>query len=1304
MIETKIYLYDSLQVDYKGTDYSANVLAGDSWADDLTETLDIAELTLVGLPFSEEFDPTTKFIVELWDTKVNPEAPYEVLSLAVAEDVVSQPILSDNNYFNHSISFNEASVISQGRIVDNCSETFKLKDVNINDETIYNTSAGAKLIKKPSATSDAICAYMETNSLVRHSETIRYKRKFSWVFTEEYLQPTDPNYGQASAWDNVKKYIPVSGGENIVLPIPLLATQFGAKDSTSYESHKNLCSVELNVYESSDGVEWAEMTGLSRTINPCSANTRENNWQADWRLAERINNAALTKGYGINRAYGLSGEMREYYKKFAEYDLSMSSRFVTIPLQSNKQYCVIVKPKFFTTTLQELGNYKEEHLGMTNRLYGDPTNMYYPESYAFSDAMFSIVSGYVRSANNSSQQIILPTIENDTGMPMLKMQFSTFVAGSNVSTFLKSAPALSAYDLFRDALLKSQTTYKERGVYIKDTPLAYYCNPNDIGTLQNTEIIESSFNQKNLWEILLEIGKYIHAIPYIEFGEDDRFVVKWRYLGQPEQFENKSQTISIFNSRSIENYVGALDSYVTNMVQRGAQIEEWVAPKSESNDYLVYNDVAVIKTEKPIIELLSLKFKCINDGIGYSKSSTIWDITDNVFEHNIYELLDVSASIIPNKGLGVYYNLGENIIRGLNYQLPSVNTGAGETEYAIKRIIGQNIMSGNPSGWKNIKINDFVFNVIYRTKEDVRSEQSRPDLRKYLINSKYENIPHHKQFNNQQDKMVDSVKFGNQVYGKLIKTGNTEYKTTEWNDNLYDLKKAGQLINIRGNIYYVARAEHTFFQDHIITEITYSKDYNKLSEIIGIPSEPRFFEISEQSNVDRQTLINLPLILTTRNTSVTRSITEAGCAYLKNLLFGTKAYPKYALTQFKNDIDNPDSTLGLAQFEKEFIHPISAYSMRNTLSLKWAMKDNFSAGDSVEDTTPPISTPIDSVYSKLIPQQYTDQYGRADLLDFVVIEDIDNTLLTKDTIKNFPKSPYRFFPSTEMLQDYGHGTSFGTLYYKNKRTDANYTEITLGTGYFEVNDSPNDGGDIVDSAYNSITNNGSDLYIGCYFVLDNGSKYALFAAIDYNPETYSLIFERVMVGDTYQDIQNLINKKSIEDLYNENRLLFLSDDIAFYISQEFGSNTHGLALVKDNRERIMINLNLQMLTDSDRFVLSGHLWQQNKDTVRVALLSEEVSKIVNNTIPSSIIVDTYTPIFSPHTSMISIKIGDVLSGVADLSNIKAIALVTDAHPAVGSNQETYFIVARNVDGLTDAEKRQDWSIGDINPTTDFKRQ
>ena len=1296
MIETKVYLYDSSKSDYKGTDYSANVLAGNGWADDLTETLDIASLTLVGLPFSEEFDPTTKFIVELWDTNVNNEFPYETLCLAVEEDVVSQPVLSDDHYFNHSISFNEASVIAQGRVVDNCSETFELKNVNINDESVYNPNAMADGKIIPSATNDSVCAYRETTHLIfSHSENITFKRKFSWVFTEEYLQPTDPNYGQASAWGDVKMYIPISGGEQVKLPIPLLGTQFGAKDSADYESHVNLCSVEVKVYESSDGVEWSEMTALSKVVNPCSSNIRENDWQTDWRLTERINSPANTKGYGINRAYGLSGEMREYYKKYAKYDVTMGDRFVTIPLQADKQYCVIVAPKITSTSLYELGTHEEQHIGMSNRLLGDPENNYYTFSYAFSSAHLSPVSGLVLSNNNSSQAIIAPTIQDETGMPMLKMQFSTFVAGSNVSAFLKSAPALSAYDLFRDALLKSQTTKKVVGTYIKDTPLAYYCDPNDIGIMQNTEIIESSFNQKNLWEILLEVGKYIHAIPYIEFGEDDRFVVRWRYLGQPDQYEDKGHRISIFNSRSIENYVGALNSYVTNMVQRGAQIEEWIAPKSESDDYLVYNDVVVLQTAKPIIELLKLEF-------GLSGSSTLYNITDNIFEHNVYELLAVVDTVVPNKGLGIYYNLGENVIRGLNYQLPAANAGAPEREYAIKRIMGK-AMGMPQANWKDIKVNDYVFKVTYRTKEEVRSEQSRPDLRKYLINSKYERVPHHKQFNNQQDKMVDSVKFGNQTYGKLIKTGNTEYKTTEWNDNLYDLKKSGQLINIRGNIYYVARAEHSFFQDHIISEITYSKDYNKLSEIIGIPSEPRFFEISEQSQVDRHVSFNHFLCVHTEDLpSVENPEDERPMFYLdgtslKNLLFGNVAYPKYALIQIKNDIDNPSPEQGLSLFSKDFALPIGAYSMRNTLTLKWEMKDNFSAGDRVEPTVGyrDPSRQTDTNYATLKPTQYTDVFGRADLIDFVIINDLPS--LTAGQIRNLPLSPYRILLSSATGPDYGSGSAFSNLRYYTRYNgdDTVYHNITSNTRSFSIAYGSNvigPWGDIVDSNDDSILPQ-QDLDEGEYFILEYNGAYSLFLCSTEDHVTFT--FSNVYTTSELQELLDILATPSINHVLNTGNEFVSTETIT---DDLFGTNAHGLALVKDNRERMIFNYNLQMLTDSDRFVLSGFLWQQNKGTISVAVLDREVNKICGNTIPTESIKLTF-----PIDDIYDIDFDYILGNVPLGGYYKAIALISDKVPKVGGGKETYFVIARNIDGLSNEEAHKNWTISTIDSAF-FKKQ
>ena len=135
-IITRLYEYDSTQEanGYRGTDYSKYILLGDSDVDNLDDTLDTVEVTLAGLPFREEFAPSSKFIYEKWREQLDGNGNvvlnlWKDWHLCVSNDTVEQPILSDDNYFNHCISFIEASVDAQGRLVDNIAVTYRLKDI-----------------------------------------------------------------------------------------------------------------------------------------------------------------------------------------------------------------------------------------------------------------------------------------------------------------------------------------------------------------------------------------------------------------------------------------------------------------------------------------------------------------------------------------------------------------------------------------------------------------------------------------------------------------------------------------------------------------------------------------------------------------------------------------------------------------------------------------------------------------------------------------------------------------------------------------------------------------------------------------------------------------------------------------------------------------------------------------------------------------------------------------------------------------------------------------------------------------------
>lgn len=1265
MVITKLYLYDSSKADYKGTDYSQYVLAGDRYTDDLTEVLDVCDLTLAGVPFSEEFDPTTKFIMEKYTRVDGVDSLDATYHLCVANDVVSQPILSDDNYFNHAITFNEPSVIAQGRIVDDCTETYKLKDVSLNVTPVYDPSEKcADTIKTNNldGQSDIVNGYSTKGNAVFWNTTMcKISRTFRFVFGSEYGLS-----GSINDWKNFNRNQVATGGAlQVSLPIPLIATKIGKEGTTQYENVENFCSTKTMVFVRDLGSnnDWELDTTVGNNgviiTNPSTSNNTENTWHNDWDFSY------LTKGYILNRKEAQlwmyenvkNIVFQNYYKKVANFDNSVQNRTLDITILPSKEYKVVV-------TLNDIPTSKNE-LGVDNAI-GDTDKLVCYSSYSEG---FNIATLWAQVKDNT--YYYTSNTDTSTGNnPSLEMTFNSWAESATGEVVFSTAPALSAYDLFIDAQLKSQQTWRGDNFIKSGDELPYYCNENDIEVLKNAEIVESAFHQKNFWEVLLEIGKYIHAIPFIKFGKNNRFLVTWRYLGQATQYENTGTTMSIFNSRSIENYVGALNSYVTNMVQLGGIITERIAPKSESDDYLVYADTAVLKTSKPIIEILKVGVECIATTAGIGVGSTDDDITDYFYENSIYELLAVSPSLLPNKGLALYYNLGENVIRGLNYQLPNINVGAGDTEYAHKRILGT-VFSVPKGDWINIKINNFVFTITYRTKESVRSEQSRPDLRKYLINGAYEYIPQHKQFNNQQDVSVDSVKFGNQVYGKLIKTGNTEIQTTEWHESLETLKKAGQLINIRGNLYYVSKVTHTFFQDHIDSEVVYSKDYNQLSEIIGIPSEPRFYEISERNLIDRQVNINNYLMLGTHEAPFNTSdfvipTSNRGFGYIGDLLFKSNIlYPKYAITQFKDDIANPDITY---PFVKELLHPISGYSMRNTLSLKWEMTDNFSAGDSVADVN--TSASVEKAYAQLVPTQYVDTYGRADLIDFVIAKDIS---LTGTQVKNLPNSPLRIQGANKYVNYLG----VGATYSQTGLLDLSLYPISVSGFVIST-------GSIKDSSQNVIGDKNSN--VGDFVIARHGGYSAIYRCTLKGSSTTTWA-RTILVygGDLSEYARTSVKASGIQSLFGSR----LTED-------DFGETNHGLALIKDNRERIAFNFNTQLLTDSDRFVLSGYMWrQEKKGTIQIALLSEEVNKIVNDTIEIPLGTPTYSIQTTVSSDGIEIDLETALSGV-DMTDIKAIAIITSAKPQTGNGKQNYFIMARNVGDLAPLySNEQTYNVGDI---------
>ena len=125
--------------------------------------------------------------------------------------------------------------------------------------------------------------------------------------------------------------------------------------------------------------------------------------------------------------------------------------------------------------------------------------------------------------------------------------------------------------------------------------------------------------------------------------------------------------------------------------------------------------------------------------------------------------------------------------------------------------------------------------------------------------------------------------------------------------------------------------------------------------------------------------------------------------------------------------------------------------------------------------------------------------------------------------------------------------------------------------------------------------------------------------------------------------------------------------------------------------------------------MSAYLWQPAKTQLKIALLSQEVSKIVNETIDSTTILSGQTYDFTytvdETNGTITINIQNALASITNKEwnslGVGAIAIISEDTSAL--NGANYFVMARNVSDLNRTEATKNWYISNVD-TNMFKRQ
>lgn len=997
-------------------DFSKYVQIGYGQTLCLDDTIDTMSLQLVNMPFRQEFEPTSLFRILISQEVFEEDEKgfiTKTYDFALQQDDVEQPNMAEE-LFTHNLTLSNPSILAQQKTVDNIAVTYKLQNVSLESASDVIIDVTSNLIPTINQANYNPSFYPEGtyNFGVNRIDwwTLYYVYAYRYRFgiptiTYPAGTITESNRGvitnidySCNYYKNIKKnyFVKLAGDEEdyfivdgvtyytyeyIDIPLPMLEVQRGVVDRDYTLMGYLPVDLTIEDYEGDIAVEENLLSSNTYSFYPSKYLEIDGESVISYWVSQPDANAT-------NYRYIYDDDTKKQvivaYKDNGAADILVSNRpknsVIRLYFDDTKAHTYVIKIKQHTL-------YQNTWTYGTAKLGGSPTPN--PEVLYQHTEVGPITQNHYIARLNENYEL------------NIAFNFSTFPRTNQSALIFRQSNQIDAYYLFKKAQLCCATYRKEDGVAYYDTDLPFYVNESDKTLLERTQLIESDFIGKNLWEVFSEIGKYIHAKPRISieaepiyynttlvgYNMTGRFLVNWLYYGKPTIYNIEETKNTIFNSKFAQEYICELDNYVENYFNLGSYIIETLHISSDSDDSLIYNDVAKLITKYPILEILSLE--------AINQSGTTVDITKYVFEYGIYKTLDYSDTQIPSRNRAIYYHLGENVIMGMQFVTPKPS--GVECAYSMKNILGTAFHISPTS----ITIQDYFFRIKYRVKDSVRVSISRPDIRKYLLNSSYDLYPIHSQFNQQQDKLVSSDSFGLNAYGKLIRTGNTTYSLCNWTNKITDTMNEGDLYRLEDDLYYVSKVRRTYYTEHIEEVVELTKDFNRLAQIIGIPSQPRFYEISERNIIDRDVKFNEYVVIKCGDMSDIDDIYVSGeltILAMRNIqaMMGY-ALPNAVVTFFKGDGDKTDYGKDSNKSLYQVHSPVVSYSSKNTLTLEWDMEDNYSAGEKSVETNGSINWGLNlysfvnailgqnqnQAYRARKPVRYVDVYGRADLVDFV---------------------------------------------------------------------------------------------------------------------------------------------------------------------------------------------------------------------------------------------------------------------------------------------------------------------------------
>lgn len=362
-----------------------------------------------------------------------------------------------------------------------------------------------------------------------------------------------------------------------------------------------------------------------------------------------------------------------------------------------------------------------------------------------------------------------------------------------------------------------------------------------------------SFTKQTLRECLKEIGGVVHGEPRLDIAQDSDgnyyYEVSFDLYGQTDRAGIYAKPyIQKTVSQVVDSYASCLDSNAENLVNQldklaGVIVEPYSGGYKTVRTETMYARITdanmLIQTQYPIYTIEKLECGFIPNNTSIPKPI---NLTPYVFESSMYNTrLSSYEELYPySKAYGITFTQGQKNLTALNFKDPDAVSGAVFSNYAIVNILR------SATGNQSLNITDYpllAFRVTYTPFYNSRVGQTKVNYQDYPRAAAL--------IYNQQANVIESRYYGENLKGVIARLGNVDKSITYNLARLSDIPKAGQMYN---DDYYISTVAVELLPTYIKCTIGLSKDFNRLSQYIGVSSVKRYSEVSQGQAVERNTL------------------------------------------------------------------------------------------------------------------------------------------------------------------------------------------------------------------------------------------------------------------------------------------------------------------------------------------------------------------------------------------------------------------------------------------------------------------